>query len=338
MTPWLRVMLVFLVLPSSMLAAAHFLPSRGKLSNSIAHLLRRLAWLIWTVLLVYVVSFILMRSVPGGPFDDDRGLAPELRQSLDRRFGLDLPVSSQLLRALDGLVHGDFGPSLTLRDFDVTEVIGQGLPYSILLGSLATIWIVLLGFPAGILAALRRGTVADTSISLLVALGLAIPSFVLAGVLMIPFCFALPILPAAGVHGISSFLLPSFCLGAPFAAQVARLLRTGLLEVLDQDWIRTARAKGLPAHQVLFSHAIRGGLVPTVVAFGPILANVLTGSLVLEQMFAIPGLGSHFVQSALNRDYTLSQGMIVLFSALVYVMNWASDVALAAVDPRVRLT
>lgn len=303
--------------------------------TAVPFLLRRLAWLVLTAEAVFTLTFFLVRAVPGGPFEEERALAPEVRAQLDALYGLDRPVAEQYVRALAGLAVLDFGPSLTLRDLRVSEIVAQGLPPSFLLGAAAAAWMLLLGLPAGILSALRRGTAVDSALGALLALGLAVPNFVLAGILLIPLSFGLGLLPAAGFESVRSLVLPSFCLGAPFAAHVARLTRTGLLEVLGQDWVRTARAKGLPERRVVLGHALRGAIVPVVVSLGPALAGILTGSLVIEQMFAIPGLGTHFVQSALSRDYTLALGLVMLFTVVVYVLNALTDLAQAALDPRV---
>lgn len=303
-----------------------------------AFVFRRTGWLLLTTLVVFTASFFLMHAVPGGPFDDDRNLLPQVRKNLEQRFGLDRPLVEQWLVALGGLPRFDFGPSMTLRDFTVREVIAQGFPPSLLLGLAALLWMIVLGVPTGIVAALNRGRRLDGAASAAASLGMAVPNFVLAGALMGPLVFWTGWLPAAGLGDASALLLPSFCLGAPFAAQVARLVRTGMLEVLGQDWIRTARAKGLPEHRVVLGHALRGALLPVVTFLGPALAGILTGSLVIEQVFAIPGVGTHFVQSALNRDYTLALGMVMLYTVLVYVLNAVADLLLAGLDPRVELT
>lgn len=319
-----------------LLVAARRLTASGR--RVAPFLLRRAGWLLLTTLVVFTTSFFLMRAVPGGPFDDDRNLLPQVRRNLESQFGLDRPMHEQWLAALGGLPTLDLGPSMTLRDFTVREIIVQGLPASLLLGLAALGWMLLLGVPAGIIAAVRRGHRIDGAVSAVASLGMAIPNFVLAGALMGPLVFWTGWLPAAGLQTASALVLPSFCLGMPFAAQVARLVRTGMLEVLGQDWIRTARAKGLPEHRVVLGHALRGALLPVVTFLGPALAGILTGSLVIEQVFAIPGVGTHFVQSALNRDYTLALGMVMLYTILVYLLNAAADLILACIDPRVELS
>jgi ABC-type dipeptide/oligopeptide/nickel transport system permease component len=325
-----------LVVPLVLLRCARLCDGRAR--RILPFVLRRSAWLVWTAVFVFTVSFFLMRAVPGGPFDDGRGLLPQVRSNLEARFGLDRPLPEQYLRALGGLPGFDFGPCLTLRDFTVRDVIIQGLPASVCLGIAALVWTLALGIPIGVIAAVRRGTRLDTGLTALASLGMAVPNFVLAGFLMMPLVFATGWLPAAGLATPAALILPSFCLGAPFAAQVARLMRTGMLEVLGQDWIRMARAKGLPEGRVIFGHALRGALLPVVTFLGPALAGILTGSLVIEQVFAIPGIGTHFVQSALSRDYTLSLGMVMLYTVLVYVLNATADLLHGVLDPRVKPT
>jgi oligopeptide transport system permease protein len=219
----------------------------------------------------------------------------------------------------------------------VRQVILQGLPPSLLLGAAAMLWALLIGLPAGMGAAKARGTWIDSLLTTLSSLGMAIPNFVLAGLLLLLLVFHFRVFSPAGLLTPADLILPSFTLGVPFAAQVARLFRTGMLDVLGQDWIRTAHAKGLSPRRVLLTQALLPASIPVITFLGPALAGILTGSLVIEQVFAIPGLGTHFVQGALNRDYTLSLGMVVLFTALVSFLNLLSDALVAAIDPRVKL-
>jgi oligopeptide transport system permease protein len=239
--------------------------------------------------------------------------------------------------SLSSVLAGDLGPSMQIRDYTVNEVVAEGLPLSASLGLAALAWTLVLGIPFGALAAMRRGRWTDRILMGFAALGMSIPNFVLAGLLMIPLVFETHLFPPAGYGTLRALVLPSFCLGLPFAAQVARLTRTGLLDVLGSDWIRTARAKGLSPRAVVLRHGFRGALTPVITFLGPALAGILTGSLVIERIFAIPGIGTHFVQSALERDYTLAMGMVLVYSLILYVLNWLVDLAHAALDPRVRL-
>ena len=324
----------------------------------IRFLLRRLLWFGLTLFCVVSVSFFLMRSVRGGPFDNERNLNPAIERNMQARYHLDWPQWKQFLQYVGplnlaedgaeitggdgtdpfgGILTGDFGPSFKYRDFTVNDIIGQSLPISVSLGSIALLWALILGLTAGIASALYRNTKTDVALRLAATTGIALPNFVIAGFLVILFVFLMPLLPVAGYGTPQHLLLPGFALGAPFAAYIARLSRTGMLEVLAQDHIRTAHAKGLPARLVLLRHAIKGGLLPVISYLGPATAGILTGSLVIERIFAIPGTGSHFVNSALNRDYTLSMGVTILYTVLVYGLNTVVDLAYTFLDPRIKL-
>jgi oligopeptide transport system permease protein len=299
-----------------------------------------------------------MRAVPGGPFDADRAVSAAAEAALRERYRLDWPAWKQFAayvgpfelgergprllggdgtERFGGLLAGDFGPSFQYRDASVNEIVAQALPISAALGLLALAWSVAFGVAAGVASALWRGRAWDVAVRLVATAGIALPNFAIAGFLVLAFAFAWPVLPPAGHGSWRHLVLPSLALGAPFAAYVARLTRAGLLEALAQDWVRTARAKGLRERDVVLRHALRAGILPVVAYLGPAAAGVLTGSLVIERIFAIPGLGSHFVNGALNRDYALALGVTVLYSALVGVLNLAADLVLAALDPRIAL-
>jgi oligopeptide transport system permease protein len=324
----------------------------------LAFLLRRLVWLALTLWVVVSVAFVLMRAVPGGPFDGERSLDPLVEQSLRARYHLDWPLWRQYLhyvgplsldegrarwlggdgsRVASGLFAGDLGPSLEYPDFGVADVIAQSLPISAALGLVALLGALALGVPAGIAAALRRGSALDVALRLAATAGIALPNFVIASALVIGLGFWAELLPVAGWGRVEHLVLPGLALGAPTAAYVARLTRTGLLEVLGADFVRAARAKGMPARIVVLRHALRAGLLPLVSYLGPATAGILTGSLVIETMFAIPGTGTHFVNSALNRDYTLAMGVTILYTLFVFVLNTLVDVAYALLDPRIEL-
>jgi oligopeptide transport system permease protein len=303
----------------------------------IAFCFRRLLWMVLTLWVVFTISFFLMRAVPGGPFDSERVLEPEIERLLEKRYNLDKSLGEQYLNELLNYARGDFGHSFKLTDYSVNEVIAQGLPISITLGTFALIFALALGLLAGIVSAVYRGTWRDFSLMLVATIGIALPNFVIAGVCIILFVFMVPLLPAAGWGDFSQLILPAFCLGAPYAAYVARISRTSMLDVLSQDHIRTAKAKGVGPVRVVLVHALRGALLPEVSFLGPAVAGILTGSIVVEQVFAIPGMGSHFVQAALGRDYTLSMGVVILYTVLLYSMNWLVDLSYSVLDPRVRL-
>lgn len=321
-------------------------------------LLRRALWFVLTLWIVVSVSFVLMRAVRGGPFSAERSLHPEVERSLQARYHLDWPLWKQYLQYVGPVnlgAHGprplggdgsapwggvlalDLGPSFKYRDFSVNDVLRQSLPISATLGALALCWALLLGLPSGVFSAVRRGSALDLGVRLLATLGIALPNFVLAGLALLVFVFGLGWFPPAGWGGLEHLVLPSLVLGAPFAAYVARLTRAGMLEVLSQDYVRSARAKGLAPRTVLLRHALRAGILPVVTYLGPATAGILTGSLVIEKIFAIPGAGTHFVNSALNRDYTLAMGVTLVYTVLVYALNTLVDLAYTLLDPRIRL-
>jgi len=298
---------------------------------------RRFLWMLLTLWVVFTASFFLMRSVPGGPFDGERALEPEIEKLLMKRYNLDKGVVEQYLIELGNYIRGDFGHSFKLTDYSVNEVIAEGLPVSMALGLLALFFAVGFGLFVGIISAVFRGSWGDFLLMLVATIGIALPNFVIAGICIILFVFLIPIFPAAGWGDFDQLILPAFCLGAPYAAYVARIARTSMLDVLSQDHIRTARAKGVGPVRVVVVHALRGALLPVVSFLGPAVAGILTGSLVVEQVFAIPGLGTHFIQAATQRDYTLAMGLVMLYTVLLYSMNWLVDMSYAVLDPRVEL-
>jgi oligopeptide transport system permease protein len=300
--------------------------------------LRRIGGLIPTLLVIISVSFCIVRLAPGGPFDQEQTLSPAVRANLDRLYGLDQPLSAQYGRYLRGLLHGDFGPSLSQRDFTVTELIAQGLPVSVTVGLLAILLALLIGIPAGIGAATWRNRGADHSLTALAALAVALPSFVTGPLFALVFALSLHWLPVAGwERGAPRYLvLPVLTLALPVAAHVARLTRGSLLEVLRSPWIRSARARGLGGARVLWRHALRPALLPAVSYLGPALAYVVTGSLVVETVFGLPGTGRYLVQGAIDRDYPLVMGMIVVYGALLLLFNLFADLLYGWLDPRVR--
>ncbi|MGQ9505618.1 MAG: ABC transporter permease [Thermogutta sp.] len=303
----------------------------------IRFLLDRIIWLGITLWVVFTVSFFLMRAVPGGPLDRERRLDPQIEKNLATRYHLDEPVWQQYLRELGHVVRFDFGYSYRMADFTVNEIIAQGLPISAALGLAAMGLALTLGLAAGVASAAFRNSLLDRTLMSLATVGLAVPNFILAGLLIMLLVFVVPCFPAAGWGRPSHLVLPAICLGLPYAASIARLTRTGLLEVLTQDFIRTARAKGLSHLTIIFKHALPGALAPVVSFLGPAVAGIITGSPVVEKIFAIPGLGMHFVEAALQRDYTLSMGLVLLFTLLLYGANVLVDLAYVILDPRVEL-
>ncbi|MCH2569773.1 MAG: ABC transporter permease [Planctomycetes bacterium] len=292
--------------------------------------------MVLTFWVVYTLTFMLMHAVPGGPFDSERRVSEEIKRNLEAKYNLDKPWIEQYLLMLEGIVlRGDFGPSIRLSDYSVNEVIAQGFPVSAALGIFAMVFALSLGLSAGVLSAMFRGSLLDLSFRVLATLGIAVPNFVLASVAVILFSFVLHWFPSAGWGSLKQIVLPALCLGAPFAGYIARLTRTGMLEVLGQDYIRTAYAKGLSTRHVVLKHALRGAMLPVVSYLGPATAAILTGSLVLEKIFALPGMGSHFVEAALQRDYPMAMGMVMVYTGLLFVMNTLVDISYGIIDPRV---
>ena len=300
----------------------------------IGFIFRRLLWMLVTLWVVFTVSFFLMRSVPGGPFDSERALEPEIEANIRREYNLDKEWHEQYWIKLKQVARGDLGSSFKIRE-RVNDIVAQGLPVSAALGVLALAIAFLIGLPAGIVSAVFRGSKADLALMSAATIGIALPNFVVAGFAIILFVFTLQWLPAAGWGSLEQLILPALCLGAPYAAYVARIARTGMLDVLGQDHIRTARAKGLSPMVVVMKHALPTAMLPVVSFLGPAVAGIMTGSPVVEQIFAIPGLGWHFVQSAIDRDYPMAMGLVLLYTALLYTLHLLVELSYALLDPRV---
>ena len=301
-------------------------------------LLRRLLTAIPTLLVIATLAFMLLHLTPGGPFDSDKVLVPQIQHAIEARFHLDEPVWRQYLRYLGDLAHGDFGPSFQYRNTSVNELIAQGLPVDAAIGGSAILIALLVGGGIGLLAATRPGSWRDQLPMGLAMLGISLPVFVTAPLLILLFAIRLHWLPAGDWVAGSwrHLLLPSLALALPYTAYIARIVRAAALDALGQPWIRTARAKGLPTHTIVLRHALRPTLVPLVSFLGPALAGVLTGSIVIEQVFGLPGIGRFFVTGALNRDYTVVTGITVLYGALIIGFNLLVDLCYAWLDPRVR--
>ena len=298
-----------------------------------------LDWSLWKQFWHYVGPINLADDGPELFARDDEGwhLLKGARFFVNDEEGFSLIRAEPGVDLWTGVLAGDFGPSFRYRDFTVNDIIAQSLPISMLLGIVAMMWALSLGISAGIASALRRGSGLDLSMRLAATGGIALPNFVIAGFLIILFVFLVPLFPVAGWGTLKHMILPGFCLGLVFAAYIARLTRTGMLEVLSQDHIRTAQAKGLAPRTVILRHALKGGILPVISYLGPATAGILTGSLVIERIFFIPGTGSHFVNSATNRDYTLAMGVTILYTVLVYSMNTIVDLAYTFLDPRIQL-
>jgi oligopeptide transport system permease protein len=300
--------------------------------------LRRLLSIVPTLFVIVTAAFFLMRLAPGGPFDEEQAIPPEIRANLAAAYGLDRPVTVQYVNYLDGLVHGDLGPSFRLKDHRVSELIAAGLPVTLGIGAGALLLAVASGVVLGLLAAIRHNGWLDHAVMTVALAGIVLPNFVVAPALALAFGVELGWLPVAGWEPGSPryAILPVVTLALPFVAYIARLTRGSLLEVLQSPFIRTARAKGLAPGVVLRRHALRPALLPVLSFLGPAAAALLTGSLVVEQVFALPGVGRYFVQGAVNRDYTLVMGMVVFYATLILLLNLAVDLAYGWLDPRIR--
>jgi oligopeptide transport system permease protein len=299
----------------------------------------RLAGAIPTLFIIITVTFFLMRAAPGGPFDQEQALPPEIMANLESAYGLNQPVWTQYGRYLKSLMQGNFGPSFKYKDFSVTELIGQGFPVTLQLGIIAMALALLIGIPLGIFAALHHNSAADYATMSLAVVGIAIPSFVVLPFLGLLFGVYLHWLPVAGWQpgSIRHLALPVIALALPPLAYIARLTRGSMLEVLRSHYVRTAFAKGLPLHTVILRHALRPALTPVASYLVPAVASIMTGSLVVESIAGLPGIGRYLVQGAINRDYTLVLGMVIIYSALLIGMGLLVDLLYAWLDPRVRL-
>ncbi len=300
--------------------------------------LRRVLGAIPTLLILIALAFFMIRLAPGGPFDAERALLPEIEANLRATYHLDEPLPMQFARYLGGLVRGDFGPSFQYRDYTVTELIMTGFPVSLRIGLGAMVVALLFGVSVGSLAALRQNSRTDYTVMAMSMTGISIPNFVMAPILILIFAVYLGWLPAGGLGdgAIRNLILPVVSLALPQIAYIARLTRGSMIEVLRSPFIRTAKAQGLPQAKILLRHALKPALLPIVSYLGPATAAVITGSVVIEQIFGVPGLGRFFVQGALNRDYTLVMGVVVFYGVLIVFANLLVDLAYAWLDPKVK--
>ncbi|PYE87877.1 oligopeptide ABC transporter permease OppB [Phyllobacterium leguminum] len=301
-------------------------------------ILRRLASAVPTVFIVVTLSFFLMRFAPGGPFNLERPLPPQTMENLMRTYHLDEPLWRQYLTYIGNAVRGDFGPSFIYKDNTVAELIGKGIPYSVELGSYALLLALIGGVLAGTLAALKQNSTLDFIIMSISTVGVTVPNFVVGPVLTLIFAIMLAWLPAGGWGdgSLRFLLLPTIALALPQLAVFARLTRGSMIEALNTDHIRTARAYGLPAKSVVITHAMRGAMLPVVSYLAPCAATLMTGSAVVETIFTIPGVGRYFVLGAINRDYTLVMGTVILIAVFVILFNLMVDILYGFLDPRVR--
>jgi oligopeptide transport system permease protein len=298
----------------------------------------RIVGAIPTLFLVIAIAFLMVHAAPGGPFDSERALPPDIERNIERYYHLDEPLHRQFLRYVDGLWRGDLGPSYRLRDFGVSELIARALPLSMRLGALAMILAIGVGVAAGLIAAIRRNTLIDRIVTGFAMLGISVPIFVIAPAMVLVFAVLLNWLPASwsGGGNATRLLMPVVALALPQIAYIARLTRASMINVLNTDFIRTARAQGLGTWSIVRYHALKPALLPLMSYMGPAIAGILTGSVVVEQVFGIPGVGQFFISGALNRDYTLVLGITVLYASLVILLNLVVDLLYGFLDPRIR--
>ena len=297
---------------------------------------RRVIWLVAILLVVSFLTFSLMHLVPGGPWDREKALAPQVIQNLNIKYGLDKPFIVQYFNYIWGVLHGDLGVSYSYQDRGVTQILLQGLPITATLGVVAFILAVLIGIPLGMMAALKQNSAVDYASVLFSTIFASIPAFVLGILLMIIFSITLHWLPTQGWGSVSNVIMPALALAALPAAYIARVTRASILEVTRQDYVRTARAKGLAERIVMTRHILRNALIPVLTITGPELAALITGSFIIENLFSIPGVGRLFVQGVFARDYGLIMGSILFYTFVIAIINLIVDVAYAAVDPRIR--
>jgi oligopeptide transport system permease protein len=291
-----------------------------------------------TLLLVIALAFLMVHAAPGGPFDAERVLPPEVEENIARAYHLDESLPQQFVRYVQGLLRGDLGPSYRYLDRNVSDVIGSALPLSMLLGVLAMLLAIIAGIAAGLTAALSKNSYIDRLVTGIAMTGISVPVFVVAPVMVLVFAVYLNWLPASwtGGGGISRLILPVIVLALPQIAYIARLSRASMIGVLSSDFVRTARAQGLKTSSIIRYHALKPALLPLVSYMGPAIAGILTGSVVVEQVFGIPGLGQFFINGALNRDYTLVLGIVIFYAALVIGLNLIVDLLYGILDPRIR--
>lgn len=301
------------------------------------YVVRRVVSMFITLFFVITLTFVMMHSIPGNPFTGEKKLPPAIEKALLEKYNLDKPLSQQYVDYVSGVAKGDFGPSMKYNGRTVNDMIGDGFPISAELGGLAILLIVIVGIPLGVIAALKQGTWIDRTMIFFAIVGVTIPSFVLATLMIYVFGTRLKVLPTSRWVSWKSRIMPTIALGVSSIAYVARLTRSSMLEVINQDYIRTARAKGLTETVVVFKHALKNALIPVVTYLGPLTAGILTGSFIIEKIFAVPGMGRMFVESISNRDYTVIMGVTIFYSLILVVFIFIVDLVYGLIDPRIKI-
>ena len=289
-----------------------------------------------TLFVIATLTFFMTRLAPGGPFDSEKNIPAEIKEKLEAHFGLEKPLYEQYFLYLSNLLQGDLGSSFKYMGWEVSELIAKAFPVSAQLGLFSLLIALVLGLPAGVLAALRKNSAYDYCLMTTAMLGICLPTFVMGPLLILLFSSWLGWLPPLGWYSFADMILPSLTLGLFYGAYIARLTRAGMLETLNQDYIRTARAKGASPIRVVLRHAIKGGLLPVVTFLGPAFAGLISGSFIIESIFFIPGLGRFFVTAAFNRDYTMVLGTVLFYACLIIILNLVVDLIQASLDPKSR--
>ena len=302
----------------------------------IRYFAKRLGMMLVALFLIMLLTFCIMHAVPGGPFTSDRNMTEEVEAALNAKYHLDRPLSEQFYEYVTGVLRGDLGPSYKYPGKEVNEFVENGFPVSARLGFITILFVLLAAIPMGILAAVKNGKWQDMVLMAIATIGVTIPSFVIASVLIYVFSFKLNVLPTYGLDTWKGYILPVVALGGYSISYMARLMRSSLLEVMGQDYIRTARAKGLSELKVILKHGMRNALIPVITVLGPTIANLLTGSFVIEKIFAIPGLGGYFVTSVSQRDYTTIMGVTIFYASFLMAMIFLVDIFYCLIDPRIK--
>lgn len=301
------------------------------------YIVKRILLAIVTIWAVATLTFFLMNMVPGGPFLSEKAISPQATAALEAKYGLDKPMGQRYLTYMADALHGDFGDSLKQRGRTVMDIIKMKFPVSAKVGGVSVLVSLLLGIPLGCLAALKRGKTLDSIISVVATCGIAVPSFVICTVLMYFFGVKLKLLPTMGLKSLKHYVMPVMALSFYPTAYIMRLMRSSMLDVLGQDYMRTAKAKGVHGFKILFKHALRNAILPVITYVGPMLAYTVTGSFVVEKIFTIPGLGGEFIGAIQGRDYTLIMGTTIFLATLIIIMNVVVDICYKIVDPRIKL-
>ena len=302
-------------------------------------IIRRLLSLIPTLFIIVTLSFFIIRIAPGGPFSSEKQVPPEVLQNIHKKYHMDEPLPMHYVRYLKDMLKGDLGPSFRYKDYSVNELIGKSLPNSMFLGVVSLALALVSGIAVGIVSALKQNSWADYLFMSIAVVGISLPLFVIGPILMFILATWLDLLPTSGWitdrNGLKTLIMPALTLSFPYFAYIARLSRASILEILRSDYIRTARAKGLKESVVVGKHVLKGAMLPVISYLGPAFAGIITGSVVVEKIFLVPGLGGFFVNSALNRDYTLIMGTVIVYSVILVLMNFIVDILYGAIDPRI---